>query len=489
MPGTAAGRGGDGVRLAMVDVAAATGGRLVAGSQGVTVEGGTVDSRRVRPGNLFFALPGQRVDGHRFVAQALAAGARGAVIARPLAEVLPDGAPPGTAVVEVADTRQALADLARWVRRRRTGLRVVGITGSLGKTTTKEMAAAVLARRFAVLKSAGNYNTDVGLPLTLLDLEERHQVAVLEMAMRGLGEIARLAAIAEPDVGVVTVVAESHLEFLGSLERVAQAKGELVEALPEDGVAILNAGDPRVRAMAARTRARVLTFGHDGEGADVRAVNVEHRGAAGSRFRLEVPGGDAATVELAVPGPAAVTCALAAAAVGVALGLDAATIAAGLAEARPAALRNEIRQAGPWTLYIDCYNASPTSTRAALHALRQVAGSRRAVAILGDMFELGDWAVEGHRETGREAARTADVLLAVGRWAPQMVEGWIQAGGAGAAAAAYPDKAALLGELDRWLRPGDAILIKASRGMAMEEVVEALTARVAAAGSSRPDPA
>ncbi|GAB6875893.1 UDP-N-acetylmuramoyl-tripeptide--D-alanyl-D-alanine ligase [Thermaerobacter litoralis] len=470
------------MRLAMADVAAATGGQLVAGDGGVTVEGGAVDSRRVAAGNLFFALPGQRVDGHRFVAAALGAGARGAVIARPLAEVLPEGAPPGTAVVEVADTRQALADLARWVRRRRPDLRVVGITGSVGKTTTKEMAAAVLEQRFAVLKTAGNYNTDIGLPLTLLDLEERHQVAVLEMAMRGLGEIARLASIAEPDVGVVTVVAESHLEFLGSLERVAQAKGELVEALPPEGIAILNADDPRVRAMAARTRARVLTFG-TGSDAEVRAVAVESRGA-GTRFRLELPGGDGAPVELALPGPAAVTCALAAAAVGAALGLDAATIAAGLGRARPAAMRNEIRQAGSWTLYIDCYNASPTSTAAALKALRQVAGSRRAVAILGDMFELGDWAVEGHRQTGQAAAGTADVLLAVGQWSPAMVEGWRQAGGAAAAAAAYPDKAALLAELDRWLEPGDAILIKGSRGMAMEEVVDALLARAASAGST-----
>lgn len=470
------------MRLAMAEVAAATGGRLVAGDGAVMVEGGAVDSRRVQPGNLFFALPGQRVDGHQFVAQALAAGARGAVIARPLAEVLPGGAPPGTALVAVADTRQALADLARWVRRRRPELRVVGITGSVGKTTTKEMAAAVLEQRFAVLKTAGNYNTDIGLPLTLLDLEGRHEVAVLEMAMRGLGEIARLAAIAEPDIGVVTVVAESHLEFLGSLERVAQAKGELVEALPAGGVAILNAGDPRVRAMAGRTRARVLTFGVGGD-ADVRAVAVGSRGV-GSRFRLELPGGDAAPVELALPGPAAVTCALAAAGVGAALGLDAATIATGLGRARPGALRNEIRQAGPWTLYIDCYNASPTSTAAALQALRQVAGDRRAVAILGDMFELGDWAVEGHRRTGRAAARTADVLLAVGRWAPAMVEGWRRAGGEDRAAAAYPDKADLLAELDRWLRPGDAILIKGSRGMAMEEVVDALLARAGAAGSS-----
>ncbi|PZN08958.1 MAG: UDP-N-acetylmuramoylalanyl-D-glutamate--2,6-diaminopimelate ligase [Bacillota bacterium] len=470
------------MRLSMAEVAAATGGRLVAGDPSVAVTGGTVDSRRVRPGDLFFALPGQRVDGHRFVGQALAAGARGAVIARPLGQVLPGGVPAGTAVVEVADTRQALADLARWVRRRRPDLRVVGITGSVGKTTTKEMAAAVLGQRFQVLKTAGNYNTDIGLPLTLLDLEDHHQVAVLEMAMRGLGEIARLAAIAAPEVGVVTVVAESHLELLGSLERIAQAKGELVEALPAHGVAVLNADDPRVRAMASRTRARVLTFGQGD--ADVRAVAVEHRGAAGSRFRLAIRGGDGATVELAVPGPAGVTCALAAAAVGVALGLDAATIAAGLAQARPAAMRNEIRQVGSWTLFIDCYNASPTSTRAALEALRQIAGQRRAVAILGDMYELGEWAEEGHRQTGAVAARTVDVLLAVGRWAPQLVEGWRRAGGDRGAAAAYADKAALVAALEGWLRPGDAILIKGSRGMAMEQVVEALLARAAAAGSS-----
>ena len=462
----------------MAQVAAATGGTVVAGDPAVEVTGAAVDSRRVRPGDLFFALPGQRVDGHRFVAAALAAGARGAVIGRPV-PAGDAGLPPHAALVQVPDTRQALADLARWVRRQQPQLTVVGITGSLGKTTTKEMAAAILEQRFAVLKTAGNYNTDIGLPLSLLGLEPQHRVAVLEMAMRGPGEIARLAAIAEPDVGVVTVVAESHLEFLGSLERVAEAKGELVAALPAGGVAILNADDPRVLNMRHRTVARVLTFGR-GE-ADVQAVAVASRGAGGSRFRLRA-GGREVPVELAVPGPAAVTCALAAAAVGVALGLELEEIAAGLGRARPAAMRNEIRRAGSWTLYIDCYNASPTSTTAALRALREVAGAGRAVAILGDMFELGHWAEEGHRQVGREAARQADALLAVGRWAPAVVEGWREAGGGAGAASAYPDKPALLADLDRWLAPGDAILIKGSRGMAMEEVVDALLARAAGGG-------
>ncbi|PZN08267.1 MAG: UDP-N-acetylmuramoylalanyl-D-glutamate--2,6-diaminopimelate ligase, partial [Bacillota bacterium] len=443
------------------------GGQVVAGDPGTVVTGATVDSRRVRAGDLFFALPGRRADGHAFVAAALAAGARAAVVHREVEA-------PGGALIRVPDTVVALADLARWLRRQRPDLAVVGITGSLGKTTTKEMAAAVLGRRFRVLKSEGNYNTEIGLPLTLLGLEPGHEAAVLEMAMRGPGEIARLASIAEPQVGVVTVVAESHLEFLGSLERVAAAKGELVEALPPDGVAVLNADDPRVLAMRQRTSARVLTFGR-GE-ADVRAHAVESLGPAGSRFLLQY-GGREVPVRLAIPGPAAVTCALAAAATGVALGVPLEEIAAGLAGVRPAAMRNEVRRIGSWTVYIDCYNASPTSTVAALTTLREVAGRGRAVAILGDMFELGALAEEGHRRVGRHAARTADVLLAVGQWAPSVLEGWREAGGDAARAAAYPDKAALVADLNRWLQPGDAILVKGSRGMEMERVVEALAAR------------
>lgn len=449
------------------EVAAATGGTILAGDPDAVVTGAAVDSRRVRPGDLFFALPGQRADGHDFVGAAFAAGARAAVVQREVGAA-------GGALVRVADTLAALGDLARWLRRQRPGLAVVGITGSVGKTTTKEMAAAVLGRRFRVLKSEGNYNTEIGLPLTLLSLEPEHDAAVLEMAMRGPGELARLAAIAEPRIGVVTVVAESHLEFLGSLDRVADAKAELVEALPADGVAVLNADDPRVLAMRERTSARVLTYGL-GE-ADVRAVGVASAGREGTRFRLRY-GSREEPARLAVPGPAAVTCALAAAATGVALGLPLSEIAAALGEVRPAPMRNEVRRVGTWTLYIDCYNASPTSTVAALTALRDVAGNGRAVAILGDMFELGEMAAEGHRRVGRHAARTADVLLAVGQWAPRMLEGWREAGGDPGAAAAYPDKAALIAELDRWLRPGDAILIKGSRGMEMERVVEELAAR------------
>ncbi|HEY8393952.1 MAG TPA: UDP-N-acetylmuramoyl-tripeptide--D-alanyl-D-alanine ligase [Thermaerobacter sp.] len=455
------------MRLTVQEVAAAVGGRVVAGDPATVVTGAAVDSRRVRPGDLFFALPGRRADGHAFVAAALAAGARAAVVQREVDA-------PGGALIRVADTLAALGELARWLRRQRPDLAVVGITGSLGKTTTKEMTAAVLGRRFRVLKTEGNYNTEIGLPLTLLGLEPGHEAAVLEMAMRGPGEIARLASIAEPRVGVVTVVAESHLEFLGSLERVAAAKAELVEALPSGGVAVLNADDPRVLAMRERTAARVLTYGRGD--ADVQAAAVESLGPAGSRFILRYGGGEV-PVHLAVPGPAAVTCALAAAATGVALGLPLEEIAAGLGQVRPAAMRNEVRPVGAWTLYIDCYNASPTSTVAALTALREVAGARRAVAILGDMFELGDLAEEGHRRVGRHAARTANVLLAVGQWAPAVLEGWREAGGDPGAAAAYPDKAALIADLDRWLRPGDAILIKGSRGMEMERVVEALAAR------------
>lgn len=452
------------------DVAEWTGGRIRAGDPQAAFTGVTVDSRRTRPGELFFALRGQRADGHAFVADAAARGAAGAVVERPPAA---DGElPDGFTLIEVQDAEAALGQVAAGHRRRLPSA-AVAVTGSVGKTTTKEMVASVLAVRWPVFKSPGNYNNQVGLPLAVLAWRRDHAAGVFELAMRGPGQIAALCRILRPQVGVVTNVGESHLELLGSLEAVADAKAELVEALPPDGTAVLNADDPRVRAMASRTAARVVLYGLDGS-AEVRAENAAADGPLGIRFTLCTPRGRR-PVRLPVPGLHQVHNALAAAAVGVVFGLEPDEIAAGLAAFRPEEGRLNLRSFGAVTVLDDTYNAAPASTLAALRVLRQVARGR-AVAVLADMLELGPAEHEGHRRVGREAARAADLLLGVGPRMAAAVAAAREAGMAPETARHYPDRDALLADLPDLVRPGDTVLVKGSRAMGMEAVVRALAA-------------
>lgn len=452
------------------EAARVAGGRLVRGTGREEIMRVVTDSRAVRSGDLFVAIPGVRVDGHRFVAEAFHRGA----VAALASQRVEAGAGEAGAVILADDTVLALGRLGAWRRERFEGT-VVAVTGSVGKTTTKEMVAAVLSTRFNVLKSPGNYNTEIGLPLALLDLSPAHQAAVLEMAMRGPGQIRYLARLSRPQVGVVTVIGETHVELLGSVENIARAKAELVEELPPDGLAVLNADDPWQRGMAESTRARVVWYGL-GPGAQVTAEGIEPRGAAGVSFVLRAPALAAgeAVIRLPLPGRHHVTDALAAAAVGLALGLTVDEVRQGLEGVEPAAMRSRILSLGGLTVIDDTYNASPTSVKAALSSLREVAATRR-VAVLGDMLELGDHAGAGHRDVGRVAAAArVDILVTVGDLAREI--------GAGAAdgglAAGRVHHCASTGEAVEWLRrvlrPGDTVLVKGSRGMRMEEVVRGL---------------
>lgn len=440
------------------------------------------DSRAVRPGDLFVAIPGARVDGHRFVVEAFRRGAVAALVSRPVETDAGAGAAEAGAVILADDTVLALGRLGAWRRDRFAGT-VVAVTGSVGKTTTKEMVAAVLGTRLKALKSPGNYNTDVGLPLTLLDLSPAHQAVALEMGMRGPGEIRYLARLARPQVGVVTLIGETHVELLGSVENIARAKGELVEELPPDGVAILNADDPWQRGMAADTRARVVWYGL-GEGAQVTAADIEPRGAAGVSFTLRAPGlaeGEAA-VRLPLPGRHHVADALAAAAVGLVLGLTLEEVRRGLERVEPAAMRSLILPLGGFTVIDDTYNASPASMKAALASLREVATGRR-VAVLGDMLELGGHAGAGHREVGRAvAAAEVDVLVTVGERAREIGAGATEAGLPGGHAHHCDGTGEAVERLRGLLHPGDTVLVKGSRGMRMEEVVQALRRWIDTAG-------
>lgn len=463
------------------EAAGAVGGRLLGGSGGEGIRRVVVDSRAAGPGDLFVAVPGRRVDGHAFVGEALARGAVAALVSRVPSGEAPAGPdPPPAALILVDDTVAALGRLAAW-HRARFAVDVVGVTGSVGKTTTKEMTAAALATRLRVLRSPGNLNTEIGLPLALLELRPEHQAAVLEMAMRGPGQIRYLARLARPRVGVLTVIGETHAELLGSVEAVALAKRELIEELPPEGWAVLNADDPRQRPMAAATRARVVWYGLGSE-AQVRAEDPVPCGT-GVRFRLRAPelAEGEAVVTLPMPGRHHVSDALAAAATGLVLGLDLGEIARGLARVTLPEMRSRILALGGLTVIDDTYNASPASVKAALETLDQVASGRR-VAVLGDMLELGTYALAGHREVGQAAARV-DLLLTVGTHARHIREAAVAAGLAPERALHCADRAEALAILQRLLRPGDTVLVKGSRALRLEAVVSGLAAWAAGARS------
>jgi len=456
------------------EIAAATGGRIVR-STARPISGAAVDSRQVQPGNLFVALPGENTDGHRFVGAAIAAGAAALLVrdeeAAAAADVLAaEAASTDVAIVSVPDTLLGLHAVASDWRRRFSPL-VVGVTGSIAKTSTKEAVAAVLSRRFVTLKSEGNANNEVGLPLTLMRLGPEHEAAVLEMGMYVGGEIAQLAAMALPKVGVVTAVHEVHLSHIGTIDAVERAKAELVEALPADGFAILNADDPRVARMRDRTSARTITYGFS-SAADVRAVDIVSNGQDGMAFTLVVPDGAAhMTAYVATPalGRHGVHNGLAAAAVGMAAGLELDEIAAGLGDGWQAAHRDQLVRIPGLTILDDTYNASPASMRAALELLATLPG--RHVAVLGEMFELGEAHERGHHDVGVAAAGLVDELIVVGTGAAGIAAG---AKALGEGVVLVPDRDAAIPVLRQRLRRNDVVLVKASRGAALELIVEFL---------------
>jgi UDP-N-acetylmuramoyl-tripeptide--D-alanyl-D-alanine ligase len=454
--------------IALDDLLAATGGRLIGPTTTTSISTASVDSRHVTPGSLFVALRGERVDGHDFVAEALRNGATAALVERPVSV---EG---GAALVQVPDSLAALQDLAAWWRSR-SAVRVVGITGSTGKTMAKEVVADVLSSTLEVLRNVGNLNSETGLPMTLLRLEPRHQVAVLEMSMYTEGEIARLAEIALPEVGVVLAVHPTHLERAGSLEAIARAKSELPAALPADGLAVLNADDPRVVAMREVTPAEVCTFGLSA-GADVRAEDVASLGLEGSVFTLRSPWGTR-RIRSGTPGRHLVPHALAAVAVAERFGVPRPDVDAALGAGSRAAHRMAVAEATSGaTVVDDTYNASPVSVAAALDFVAEtpVRPGGRRYAVLGDMLELGPDEERLHREIGAKAAGVLDGLVAVGARARWIAEAARAAGLASVGVA--PDAVEAAAVLERELAPGvgDLVLVKGSRGIELDRLVAAI---------------
>ncbi len=458
-------------RVSAGEIARAAGGELVSGPAHISLSGVSTDTRRPERDCVYWALKGERFDGNDFLDQAFESGAA-AVVARE-GRIDPGSVPSGKAAIAVKDTLRALGDFAGWWRREHRA-QVLALTGSNGKTTTKEMAAAVMELQGPVLKNPGNYNNLIGLPLSILDLKQEHTRAVLEMGMNRPGEIGRLTDIAAPDVGLITNVARAHLEGMGGLRSVAAAKGELLERMGPGACAVVNGDDPLVMGEVHRFNGPVVTFGL-GTGNQVRAEGVTELGGRGVEFEL-VRGPERGRVSLRVPGRHNVMNALAAAAAALAMGIPFPLAVRGLGRFRGVPGRFTVLDLpGGITLVDDTYNANPSSLAAALDSLEPLlAGRGRLIIGLGDMLELGEEAVQAHVEAGREAAKRADLIVLMGEYAGEAARG---AGGAGAS----PESIRIVEsheEMARVVRAatgsGDVILLKASRGIRLDEVVRRL---------------
>jgi UDP-N-acetylmuramoyl-tripeptide--D-alanyl-D-alanine ligase len=450
------------------------------------VAGVSIDSRTVAPGQLFVAIQGPRHDGHQFVDAALQAGAVAAIVAEPRLAEYPDAV--RARLIGVPDTLAALQELARAVRRA-WGRRIAAVTGSVGKTTTKDILAALLGAKFRILKSEGNLNNEYGLPLALLRLEPEHEAAVMELGMSHRGELRRLAEIAEPEVGVVTQVAPVHLEFFSSVDEIALAKRELIEGLAgSDTVAVLNADDPRVARFAQVARGRVLTFGFS-PAAQFRAENVTDRGAEGSAFDFIAPEGKV-TLELPLPGRHSIANALAALAAASVWGIGLADAAAVLPHLAPGEMRGRLlRFTSGIAVINDSYNSNPVALRAMIELLARTPGYRRRILGAGEMLELGPESPSLHRDAGRLAAsQHLDCVVGVQGDAAELVKGAVEGGLPREDAHFFPSAVDAATFLLECLRPGDLLLVKGSRGVKMERIIEALRARYTAAGDSKEAP-
>ncbi|AJE02369.1 UDP-N-acetylmuramoyl-tripeptide--D-alanyl-D-alanine ligase [Geobacter pickeringii] len=450
----------------IAEIVEATGGAVAVGEAAGEVSGVSTDSRLAKPGELFVPLRGERFDGHNFLGSVWDRGVRVTLAEKRWLEE--GNLPAGGCCIAVDDTLRALGDLASY-HRRRFDLPVVGVTGSNGKTTTKEMLAAILSVGGEGLKTEGNLNNLIGVPQMLFRLTAAHRWAVLEMGMSEFGEIDRLAEIARPDVGVITNAYPAHLETLGSVEGVAKAKGELFLRLQPGGCAVFNAADQLIARCPSPEGVRRISFGL--WNADVTAEAIEGLGIGGQRFMLRLP--DAAVpVTLRAFGRHNVANALAAAAAAHVLGISAETIARGLGEFHPYARRFNLEEVAGVVLVDDSYNANPASMAAALTTLREIADGHRSVAVLGDMLELGEGAEEAHRQLGRLAATCVDRLYLLGPMAGVVAAGAREGGMAEGSLVIAASHEEIVQDLRRTVGANEFILVKGSRGMAMDRVAE-----------------
>lgn len=457
------------MHLTVADILNATAGELLQGTPGEVVRAVSIDSRAIPPGALFVPLPGSRHDGHEFIAAAQRAGAAGALVAHghPCSERA--GSLPGATLISVADPLQALGDIARcW--RATARARIIAITGSNGKTTTKEMLWSILHRHMNILKNPGNWNNLIGLPLTVLQLTEDHDAAILEMGMSGLGEIRRLAQISDPHIGCVTTIGPAHLEQLGTIEGVQAAKAELVASLGPDRIAVLNGDDPRVAALSGLTSARTVFFGGTGF---VQAGQVSAPEPGRTSFTLTIAG-RSMPVTLSVPGSHHVQNALAAAALAHCLDVPPEEIAGGLTAFRGIPGRMQLLTINGMTIINDAYNANPVSMQASLRTLAALPAKKK-IAVLGDMLELGQDTPRFHHDAGVATGQLGiDLLFVIGEFARHIQDGARAAGIAPARMLRCADIEELAGAVADNAEPGDAILLKGSRKVGLDRLVDLL---------------
>lgn len=468
------------IELSVTDIAKATGATLYAAAdaEGRIVKDMSWDSRKVVPGTLFVAMPGERVDGNDFIASAMAAGASAVLCTRE-----PDDAAQAVAgefacpMLLVEDATEALSKVAGLWRDKLHAV-VIGVTGSCGKTSTKDFLKSVLSQRFKTAATVANHNNELGVPATVLSADADTEVLIVELGMRGLGQIERLCTFVKPSMGVITNIGVSHMELLGSQDAIADAKSELLQALDATGMAVLNADDPYTPYLKDKARigdggASFISYGFAPE-AEVRAEDLDFDDAACARFKLCVPGAEPVPVRLPLPGRHNVSNALAAAAAGHYLGLTAQEIAVGLSSAQGSGMRMEVvRTQGGLTVVNDAYNANPDSMRASLATLSGMECAGRRIAALGDMGELGADELQMHADVGSVAAQSRlDLLVCAGTLGNEIARGAIAAGMDAGAVKCFADAEEALGFIEGFVQEGDVLLVKASRFMGMERIVE-----------------
>jgi UDP-N-acetylmuramoyl-tripeptide--D-alanyl-D-alanine ligase len=451
------------------EIIEATNGELISGNINTIFAGISTDSRKIKSRDLFVPIVGERFDGHDFIEASLGSGASGTLTQRECLSLS------GGTVIKVENTLKALADIAAYYRQK-FSIPFIGITGSVGKTSTKEMIACVLSRKYRVLKNEGNLNNEIGVPQTIFNLEDFHEAAVLEMGMNGFGEISRLTSIVRPDIAVITNIGLSHIENLGSRQNILKAKMEIFEGLSEKGIAILNGDDKLLYGLKDLLKYKTVYYGME-EGLDYQAYNVQTWGERGSCFDITLKDKDY-RVNIYVPGVHNIYNALAAIAVGLESGISMDDIIEGIAQFRPAKMRLDIISYKGIKIIDDTYNASPQSMEAAINVLREVAGDKRTVAVLGDMLEMGKFGDNAHISIGKFAVlKGIDYIISVGENARRIVQGALEAGAKASSVFSFKDNAEAGCFLKGFVQDGDVILVKGSRGMKMEEIVNLLAGR------------
>ncbi|HVR44252.1 MAG TPA: UDP-N-acetylmuramoyl-tripeptide--D-alanyl-D-alanine ligase [Thermoanaerobaculia bacterium] len=450
--------------LTFVRIASMVGGRLVQGGE-ISAANVVIDSREADERSVFFAIRGERLDGHDFLAQALEK-ARGTVVSR-----LPDPLPAGRGLVQVDDTSVALQRLAESVRREFPFL-LVAVTGSAGKTTTKEMIHELVTSERRAFKSWGNFNNQIGFPLCLSNVPADAEIVVSEMGMNHAGEIAQMAGYGRPDVGVYTNIRPVHLEFFGTIERIAAAKRELLENLASGGRLVLNADDPQVMRIAEGFEGRRVTYGF-GRGADFCALAVEAEGLRGTSFRLLAEGAER-PMRLGLPGAHNLENLLAAIATARLVGISWEGIERGISRIRPAYHRGQLVEWNGASLYDDTYNSNPYALGRALELLEKADAPGRRIAVVGDMLELGPEELRFHRESGKAMPRSVDLVVAVGPRSKSLLEGAREAGFSNGALHHFDDASEAASFLRSEIRAGDLVLLKGSRGIGLDRIVTEL---------------